>query len=128
MFETLENYLINKKIIYLCADTHLYQHGIVKINTLKINQYVCGTGGAHQDYLSNEKIIEYKNTNMEKYELINSIDNTYGYLEVELLEDKHCINFKEVLKIQKKNYKEKYYKYKQKYLIQKNNLLNIING
>ena len=42
-------------IYYFCADLHQYQDGIVTIrdsdgqNTIKIKQYIAGTGGAHMD-------------------------------------------------------------------------------
>lgn len=43
----------NMKYFHLCADTHLYQKSIVKIEKgdkmMKITQYVVGTGGADQD-------------------------------------------------------------------------------
>ena len=37
------------KKYYLCADTHQYQYGIVKLGTNEIHQYVVGTGGTKCD-------------------------------------------------------------------------------
>ena len=43
----------NAKFIVLCADYHLYQHGIIKINDgtneFEIEQYIVGTGGTDLD-------------------------------------------------------------------------------
>ena len=40
----------NKKIIYLCADTHLYQSGIITLSKgVEIQQEIVGTGGAKLD-------------------------------------------------------------------------------
>ena len=58
LFSNLTNFLINKTIYYLCADTHLYQHSNLYINnntlpynTITIEQFVVGTGGAETDKL-----------------------------------------------------------------------------
>lgn len=58
LFSNLTNFLTNKTIYYLCADTHLYQHSKLYINnntlpynTITIEQFVVGTGGAETDKL-----------------------------------------------------------------------------
>lgn len=65
----------------LCADTHNFQKGILKLgNNESIPQYVVGTGGAHPDYV--------KKTNGESYEIdgvvytMESHIPGYGYLEI----------------------------------------------
>jgi hypothetical protein len=40
--------------IYLCADIHNFQEGVVKINDMIINQFISGTGGADLDDDYNE--------------------------------------------------------------------------
>ena len=46
----INDILTGKKIYYLCADTHIFQEGIINILPgLEIKQYVVGTGGAEQD-------------------------------------------------------------------------------
>ena len=65
LFSQFEDLLIGKKIIYLCADTHIYQKGDVLIKTendniLLIEQHIVGTGGTDLDNLcgiSNYKLI-----------------------------------------------------------------------
>ena len=64
LFSQFEEFLIEKKIIYLCADTHIYQKGDVLIKTendniLLIEQHIVGTGGADLDNLciDNYKLI-----------------------------------------------------------------------
>ena len=42
-------FLGSKKLTILCADTHLYQHDLIKIDGVSINQYIAGTGGAFLD-------------------------------------------------------------------------------
>ena len=67
LFSQFEEFLIEKKIIYLCADTHIYQKGDVLIKTendniLLIEQHIVGTGGADLDNLciDNYKLISSK--------------------------------------------------------------------
>ena len=77
--------LIGKNVYYLCADTHMYQEGIINITPdLIIKQYIVGTGGAEQDsiYLGDNTIKEggsivYTKT-IEKKE--------FGFLNVEINE------------------------------------------
>lgn len=87
----IEKILLGKKIYYLCADTHMYQEGIVNITPeITIKQYIVGTGGAEQDniYTSDNTILEssrvvYTKSNEKK---------EFGFLEVEIVDDD--INFK----------------------------------
>lgn len=45
----LYNMVPEAKKYYLCADTHQYQYGIVKLGDIIIEQYVVGTGGTKCD-------------------------------------------------------------------------------
>tara|TARA_B100000524_G_scaffold16219_1_gene8670 strand:- start:5738 stop:6748 length:1011 start_codon:yes stop_codon:yes gene_type:complete len=63
LFIQFEEFLFQKKIIYLCADTHLYQKGYVLIkcnndNILPIEQHIVGTGGTDLDNIC--EISNYK--------------------------------------------------------------------
>ena len=61
LLKYLSTLLIDKKVYYLCADTHMYQEGIINIIPgLEIKQYVVGTAGADQDkiFSSDNTIIE----------------------------------------------------------------------
>jgi hypothetical protein len=49
LFQQNTDLLNGKNIYYLCADTHLYQVGIVRTGPLIIHQYIVGTGGAQLD-------------------------------------------------------------------------------
>jgi hypothetical protein len=88
----IKNLLISKNIYYLCADTHLYQSGIINIAPdFSIMQHIVGTGGAEQDniYLEddyikeNDKIV-YVKTNEQK---------EFGFLEVEIIDSTVNFNF-----------------------------------
>jgi hypothetical protein len=52
-FKLIAPQIKTDRIYYLCADLHLYQHGLVTITTggkdFIINQYVAGTGGTELD-------------------------------------------------------------------------------
>ena len=84
--KSIQDLLLDKNIFYLCADTHLYQEGIINISPeLQIKQYIVGTGGAEQDniYTSNDTIVEngyivYTKMNEKK---------EYGFLEVNVTDD-----------------------------------------
>jgi hypothetical protein len=81
--KSISDLLIDKKIYYLCADTHIYQKGIVNIMPgLNIEQYVVGTGGADQDKLfsTDNTIIEDGVTVYTKSE--EKVD--YGFLEIDI--------------------------------------------
>lgn len=86
-FKQLDKKLGNKTIYYLCADTHLYQHGIIRLDSgLIINQYIVGTGGAHQDFYqfggSREPVhqMELETT----YQILESYNKTYGFAEIDI--------------------------------------------
>jgi len=136
LFKTIKT---KKHLIYLCADIHAYQEGIVKIDDLSIHQFIVGTGGGEQDLVPTtlEKIyIDYI-----EYEVINQ-NNAYGFLVIEKKEDSD-INFtfigepwiqggkgKYNTRIIRKqsgageniiDYEYKYLKYKKKYLSLKEN-------
>ena len=88
------------KFVYLCADTHLYQKGIVEIQmeeteqSMKIEQHIVGTGGTELDLCpSNELIKPYKDekdnsvflfdTNKVKYTM-ESCKQNFGFLVTEV--------------------------------------------
>ena len=80
-FKNIKNLLINKNTYYLCADTHLYQYGIINIDNLVIKQYIAGTGGARPDTFD-DKNKTYK-SKLISYEVIKNLNN-YGYLVVQV--------------------------------------------
>ena len=90
-FNNINSYLQHKNIYYLCADTHLYQYGIININGLIINQYISGTGGARPDYFTNTNL-KYT-SEILSYEVIQNI-NKFGYLVVQI---KDKIKFKFII-------------------------------
>lgn len=87
----IQSMLLGKKVYYLCADTHLYQEGIVYITPeIQIKQYIVGTGGAEQD-----KIYSVDNDIVENGELVyrkSTEKREYGFLEVEISDN--YVNFK----------------------------------
>ena len=81
----------NAKFIYLCADTHFYQYGFIKIKCksgeytdMEITQVIAGTGGTTLDIipLNYDKIIT-KNIENKKteYEIKSSIQQ-HGFVEI----------------------------------------------
>lgn len=69
-----------KEIIYVCADVHMYQNGIIKNSNGKtIQQIVCGTGGADNDYYCLSS--KYHKIGLYDFELVNFVDS-YGYVEI----------------------------------------------
>lgn len=89
-FESIGTALEDKaRLYYLCADTHLYQNGIIKMGKLIINQHIVGTGGAHQDKYSfagafdPEYLFDFKGSKVS-YQVINNYNRTYGFAEVEI--------------------------------------------
>ena len=78
LLEILSEYSPNA---ILCADTHNYQEGILKINDKEIKQFVVGTGGADPDFVSVPNGTIY-NQDKVSYTMINHIPG-YGYLQVE---------------------------------------------
>lgn len=74
-----------KEIIYVCADVHMYQNGIIKNSKGKtIQQIVCGTGGGDKDYYCLSS--KYHKLGLIDFELVNFIDG-YGYVEIVLTPD-----------------------------------------
>ena len=80
----------NANLIYLCADTHLFQHGKIKIekgnDTVNITQIIAGTGGTTLD----KNISESKmNTDINKktgeytitYQVLESLSE-HGFVEI----------------------------------------------
>ncbi len=73
------------KIVYLCADTHFYQKGIVSIknaygNTYPIEQHIVGTGGATCDTICPNSR-EYSNLLGDIDYIILDQKQEYGYLK-----------------------------------------------
>jgi hypothetical protein len=100
-----------KEIIYICADVHMYQNGIIKNSEGKtIQQIVCGTGGADKDYYClSSKYHKLGTVDIYDFELVNFIDG-YGYVEIVLTSE--GINH-QYIKIHKNlsvdRYSKKYY-------------------
>jgi predicted MPP superfamily phosphohydrolase len=96
--QQLHSLINNKNIFYLCADVHLYQYGLVTINSLNIKQYIVGTGGAHLDnYKENET--EFRNVYGIKglnYKLLDNYNNIHGFLVVDIdtIDSNDIISFK----------------------------------
>ena len=67
-------------VAILCADTHNYQKGTLKIDDVTIQQYVVGTGGAHPDYVKGKDGETYEVDGVT-YTMESHIPG-YGYLEV----------------------------------------------
>ena len=91
-------------ITYLCADLHLYQHGVVTIfgsekkhsvnydsstsgnmesirNDVTIRQYVVGSGGTALDPLiTSDSEIKNKNANILEYQLLENMPYSHGFL------------------------------------------------
>ena len=82
---------------YLCSDIHNYQEGIVTIknktmeinNTMEINQYIVGTGGADLDIINNSVLGEYdyETDNFELKYKMNEYECKYGYIVVNIKDD-----------------------------------------
>jgi hypothetical protein len=103
----ISSFLIGKKVYYLCADTHMYQSGVVNIlPDLAIEQYIVGTGGAEQDniYSGNNTVVEngsivYTKTNEKK---------EFGFLMVEINESNVSCNFISANPVMIGGYNKKY--------------------
>ena len=89
------------KKYYLCADTHLYQEGIIEFEDQTIYQYICGTGGAEKNNtipipINNQpgiiNNIQIKNINFNYF--IKKSQKVNGYLEVDCGNDNLEFNFK----------------------------------
>ena len=89
-----------KKIYYLCADTHNYQHITMKYGDMEIEQIIAGIGGAKQDhfnlcqeaansmqqdlkdYITND-FIKHQNTKLKEIKLLNKSNNgEFGYIAI----------------------------------------------
>ena len=96
--QQLHSLINNKNIFYLCADVHLYQYGLVTINSLNIKQYIVGTGGAHLDnYNANET--EFRNVyNIRglNYKVLDNYNNIHGFLVIDIntIDSNDIISFK----------------------------------
>ena len=75
----------DRDIIYVCADVHMYQNGIIKNSDGKtIQQIVCGTDGGDKDYYClSSKYHKLGFNDSYDFELVNFIDG-YGYVEIVL--------------------------------------------
>lgn len=90
----------SKKYYYLCADTHLYQHGCIKYRGMDIEQHICGTGGAKKDESPNQS--EYArhsfshnigNSQHEVVYKVNYSETVNGYLYVDCNNDTPTFEF-----------------------------------
>ena len=67
-------------ISILCAHRHNYQNATLNVNGVNIQQFIVGTGGAHQHSAIISKSYKFKNITYTLNEYIEA----YGYLEVTL--------------------------------------------
>ena len=116
----------NINVYYLCADTHLYQHGTVKINDYMINMYVVGTGGTTLDNCS---ISNNKTFGDVEYTIIEQ-KKTHGFITVEC-DDTVKINFVDINRnpvsaASAAAHFNKYIKYKNKYLNLRNKKIELL--
>jgi predicted MPP superfamily phosphohydrolase len=125
LFININPLLLGKNKYYLCADTHLYQHGKVTIKSpgipdIEIDQYTCGTGGAEQDdcpptlsgiFENKDKTLTYNMDNCSKI---------FGFLVVNIKDGVINFNFENTEEsgtgvVHGGSYYSKYLKYKVKY-------------
>jgi len=108
----LEKNSTGKRLYYLCADTHNYQHIVVSKNNFKLDIIMAGTGGALRlDYIKSPLDSCGKESTKHGYKVeAVEYDDAYGYCEFTVGD--HGVSFEYV----KVSYKAKYLKYKQKYL------------
>jgi len=95
-FNLLDKIIGDKSIYYLCADIHLYQYGIIRLDSgLTIKQYIVGTGGAHQDNYkykgSRDPVYQMTIQNRLQssasdltYQVLENYNKTYGFIEVDI--------------------------------------------
>jgi hypothetical protein len=75
----------NITMYYLCADTHLYQQGIVSINgEYDIHQYIVGTGGTKLDkkITTDQKIFRQDEINIEYTIIYQNV--SHGFITVDI--------------------------------------------
>ena len=122
----------NIKTYYLCADIHIYQYGIITFTNTNyiIEQHIVGTGGAHQDIISDKLENNYLDT--LKYKIIEQSQN-FGFITVNIINQNVDINYISVTDISvtepvlkgggdKLMWYNKYMKYKMKYMNYKKNI------
>jgi 3',5'-cyclic AMP phosphodiesterase CpdA len=117
-FSTFMDHCNIINMTYLCADTHLYQKGVVKMGEKTITQYIVGTGGTDLDDLYTSES-EFSN-NKFKY-IIESQKKAYGYLTFHHSNDSSTFKFHTVPNktgpgVDSQNFKSKYILYKSKYM------------
>ena len=80
-FNNLKELIFDKKIIYLCADTHFYQKGNIKLinSNLNIEQHIVGTGGASCDNICKSEEPTKHIAGILKYDILDE-KQEYGYL------------------------------------------------
>ena len=106
--ELILNNSLDKNILYICADVHMYQSGIISNEAGNcVKQVVCCTGGAEQDHfvLGGNTFIKDR----FRYD-INITKDSYGY--VEFVIDANDIKYKYVNILSDgttKVYNKKYY-------------------
>jgi hypothetical protein len=104
LIKTLGSRMEKENIIYLCADTHMYQLLKMSNPTSKASLFeiVCGTGEAKLDPRA-----EIKGNSRESFEMEyngylfkkdHEIDYTYGYCKIHLFKKKISVNFIEIMK------------------------------
>lgn len=107
--EDLMNLLFNsnKDILYVCADVHMYQNGIVTNSKgQQIKQIVCGTGGGEKDHylLQNEPLV------IGNYTLnLTSYHDAYGYIEIILRPQEIYYHYININKGRTNVYRRKYF-------------------
>ena len=87
----------NKKIIYLCADMHNFQHIILQSKTGEgtIEIFVAGTGGASPDKIINTEDLNNDLTNFETFtSTLLKTDNPYGYCSAKFSNNNYNIEYK----------------------------------
>jgi len=111
------------KTYYMCADVHIYQHGIITFSNsnYKVEQYIVGTGGAHQDMVSTILYEGMENTmNQLEYKIIEQSDK-FGFMIVNIINSVITTEYLPIPNTDIESYNNKYYfnkytKYKMKYL------------
>lgn len=91
-FRKLSYHLKNKKIYYLCADSHFYEESIITIknpgkDNILINQYIVGTGGAELDDIDVTKTCKQEEQNQFTYNILY-VKKAHGFLLCDYDHDK----------------------------------------